>query len=64
MLVKTAEPFPQQELEEERMEELESTVEGDEEELENTEENGEDGEIDLRDQKNVGDTEDEIGNYL
>lgn len=72
LLVKATEPFSQQELEEEGMEELESTVEGNGEglenteengeELENAEENGEDGETDLGDQKNAGDTEDGVGN--
>ena len=68
-LVKAMEPYPQQGLDEEGMEELESTVEGNGEELENTEDNGagaedkeDNGEINLGGQENTEDTEKEIAN--
>lgn len=68
-LVKAMEPYPQQGLDEEGMEELESTVEGNGEELENTEDNGagaedkeDNGEINLGGQENTEDTEEEIAN--
>lgn len=68
-LVKAMEPYPQQGLDEEGMEELESTVEGNGEELENTEDNGagaedkeDNGEINLGGQENTEDTEEESEN--
>ena len=68
-LVKAMEPYPQQGSDEEGMEELESTVEGNWEELENTEDNGagaedkeDNGEINLGGQENTEDTEEESEN--